>query len=133
MDSCAIGPIAPFQGKDAAGWLLQALQSRRSGMNPVRRSNGIHSVLRAIDYGSFRPQVGLWAGLILSSSLMFVVIARAATLDSALIFCTTLSIWAYARAMPKEFWTDPLRRDVAEFMRIRTESAQGDRNSHGFR
>jgi 4-amino-4-deoxy-L-arabinose transferase-like glycosyltransferase len=52
----------------------------------------------------FRPQIGLWAGLILSSSLMFVVIARAATLDSALIFFTTMSLWAYVVVMPKEFW-----------------------------
>src|SRR5689334_6696218 len=52
----------------------------------------------------FRPQVGLWAALILSSSLMFVVIARAATLDSALIFCTTASLLAYVVGMPREFW-----------------------------
>ncbi len=54
----------------------------------------------------FRPQVGFWAALILLSSLMFVVIARAATLDSTLIFFTTLSVWAYVRAMPGSFWSE---------------------------
>ncbi|HEY2147801.1 MAG TPA: glycosyltransferase family 39 protein, partial [Pirellulales bacterium] len=57
----------------------------------------------------FRPQVGFWAALILLSSLMFVVIARAATLDSTLIFCTTLSAWAYVRAMPESFWSERRR------------------------
>jgi 4-amino-4-deoxy-L-arabinose transferase-like glycosyltransferase len=55
----------------------------------------------------FGPKVGLWAGLILSSSLMFVVIARAATLDSALVFFTTMSLLAYAIAVPLEFWRSP--------------------------
>jgi 4-amino-4-deoxy-L-arabinose transferase-like glycosyltransferase len=55
----------------------------------------------------FRPQVGFWAALILLSSLMFVVIARAATLDSTLIFFTTLSVLAYVSAMPKHFWREP--------------------------
>lgn len=40
----------------------------------------------------FRPAVGLWAGLIVASSLMFDVAGRAATPDSTLIFCTTLSL-----------------------------------------
>ncbi len=53
----------------------------------------------------FRPQVGLWAALILSSSLMFVVIARAATFDSALIFFMTASLLAYVVAMPRRFWS----------------------------
>lgn len=46
----------------------------------------------------FRPQVGLWAGLCMSSSLMFVVAGRAATPDSTLIFCTTLTMLAFVRA-----------------------------------
>jgi 4-amino-4-deoxy-L-arabinose transferase-like glycosyltransferase len=61
----------------------------------------------------FRPQVGLWAALILLSTLMFVLIARAATLDSTLIFFTTLSLWAYVRAMPKRFWREPRWTTVA--------------------
>jgi 4-amino-4-deoxy-L-arabinose transferase-like glycosyltransferase len=40
----------------------------------------------------FRPAVGLWAGLIVASSLMFDVAGRAATPDSTLIFCTTLAL-----------------------------------------
>lgn len=46
----------------------------------------------------FRPQVGLWAGLAMASSLMFVVAGRAATPDSSLIFCTTLTMLAFVRA-----------------------------------
>lgn len=46
----------------------------------------------------FRPQVGLWAGLAMASCLMFVVAGRAATPDSSLIFCTTLTMLAFVRA-----------------------------------
>ncbi|MFO0819303.1 MAG: glycosyltransferase family 39 protein [Pirellulales bacterium] len=40
----------------------------------------------------FSPRVGLWAGVILCSTLMFDVAARAATPDSVLLFCVTLAI-----------------------------------------
>jgi len=40
-------------------------------------------------------KIGLLAGLILATSLMFDVAARAATPDSVLIFCGTLAIWIY--------------------------------------
>ncbi|HEV3416743.1 MAG TPA: glycosyltransferase family 39 protein, partial [Pirellulales bacterium] len=53
----------------------------------------------------FRPQVGLWAGLILATSLMFVVVGRAATHDSTMIFFTTLSLLAYVVGMGPEFWS----------------------------
>ncbi len=43
----------------------------------------------------FRPQVGLWAAFVLMTSLMFDVIARAATHDMTLIFFTTMSLLAY--------------------------------------
>jgi 4-amino-4-deoxy-L-arabinose transferase-like glycosyltransferase len=43
----------------------------------------------------FNAQVGLWAGLILSTSLMFDVAGRAATPDSVLIFFVTLSLMVY--------------------------------------
>lgn len=46
----------------------------------------------------FRPQVGLWAGLAMASCLMFVVAGRAATPDSSLIFCSTLTMLAFVRA-----------------------------------
>jgi 4-amino-4-deoxy-L-arabinose transferase-like glycosyltransferase len=52
----------------------------------------------------FRPQVGLWAGLILATSLMFVVVGRAATHDSTMIFFTTLSLLAYVVGMGPAFW-----------------------------
>lgn len=40
---------------------------------------------------------GLLSGLILASSLMFCVAARAATPDSVLIFCVTAALWFYVR------------------------------------
>jgi 4-amino-4-deoxy-L-arabinose transferase-like glycosyltransferase len=43
----------------------------------------------------FNPTVGLWSAIILSTSLMFGVAGRAATPDSLLIFCVTLSMMVY--------------------------------------
>lgn len=43
----------------------------------------------------FGPQAGVWAGISLATSLMFVVAGRAATPDSVLIFCSTLAITIY--------------------------------------
>jgi 4-amino-4-deoxy-L-arabinose transferase-like glycosyltransferase len=47
----------------------------------------------------FRPQVGLWGALVLATSLMFCVAARACTPDATLIFCTTLGLWFFARGI----------------------------------
>ncbi len=54
------------------------------------------------------PTVGFMAGLILSTSLMFDVSARAATPDSLLIFFTTLSIMLYVLGTfaPREHYED---------------------------
>src|SRR3972149_3702592 len=43
----------------------------------------------------FNPSVGLWAGLITASSIIFTVSARAATVDSALVFVTTLAMLCF--------------------------------------
>lgn len=43
----------------------------------------------------FNPNVGQWSGIILSTSLMFGVAGRAATPDSLLIFCVTLTMLVY--------------------------------------
>lgn len=43
----------------------------------------------------FRAEVGLWAGLITASTIIFTVSARAATVDSALVFLTTAAILAF--------------------------------------
>jgi 4-amino-4-deoxy-L-arabinose transferase-like glycosyltransferase len=43
----------------------------------------------------FGPQAGVWAGVALATSLMFVVAGRAATPDSLLIFCSTLALTIY--------------------------------------
>ncbi len=47
----------------------------------------------------FRPQVGLWAALIVTSNVLFCVAARAATPDSTLVFTTTLALVAYVWSM----------------------------------
>jgi 4-amino-4-deoxy-L-arabinose transferase-like glycosyltransferase len=43
----------------------------------------------------FSPAVGLWAGVILLTTLMFDVAGRAATPDSVLIFWITAALWLY--------------------------------------
>ncbi len=66
----------------------------------------------------FSRAVGLWAGLMLATTILFVVIGRAATLDSTMIFFTTLALLMFC-----------ICSRVAEFVRIQ---APGDdrRNSH---
>ena len=44
----------------------------------------------------FRAEVGFWAGLIVASTLIFTVSARAATVDSALVFVSTLALFVFA-------------------------------------
>jgi 4-amino-4-deoxy-L-arabinose transferase-like glycosyltransferase len=51
----------------------------------------------------FSARVGLWAGLAISTSLMFDVVGRAATPDSFLVFFSTLALWIFARC---ETWSD---------------------------
>ena len=60
----------------------------------------------------FHAQVGLWAAVILATSLMFDVAGRAATPDSALIFCSTAALLVYVLAafpangtyFPQRWW-----------------------------
>lgn len=51
----------------------------------------------------FRPEVGLWAGLVMATNWMFAVVGRFATPDSTLIFCTTAALLAYVVGVEK--WT----------------------------
>jgi len=44
----------------------------------------------------FRAEVGLWAGLIVTTNIIFTVSARAATVDAALTFATVLSVLFFA-------------------------------------
>ena len=48
----------------------------------------------------FDPRIGLVASIALASSMMFVVAARAATPDSLLVFCSTLSLMFFVQAAP---------------------------------
>ena len=45
----------------------------------------------------YSPRVGFWAGIILTTSLNYVVIARAATCDAELLFFCTLPIYLFVR------------------------------------
>ena len=61
----------------------------------------IGSVLMVYHLGRllYRPQVGLYAAIILSTSLMFDVVGRASTPDSTLIFFITASALVYVRGV----------------------------------
>ncbi|MEI8373803.1 MAG: glycosyltransferase family 39 protein [Planctomycetota bacterium] len=45
----------------------------------------------------FSAEVGFWAGLVTTSNVIFTVSARAATVDSALVFITTLAMALFAK------------------------------------
>lgn len=45
----------------------------------------------------FRPDAGLWAGIVMATSLWTGIAGRAATPDAPLVFCTTLALWAFVR------------------------------------
>ncbi len=54
----------------------------------------------------YSPGVGFWAGMILATSLNFVVVSRAATTDAELIFFCTLPIYLFVRATATRRPTD---------------------------
>ena len=45
----------------------------------------------------FRPEVGMWAGIVMATCLWTGVTGRAATPDAPLAFFTTLALWLFAR------------------------------------
>ena len=62
----------------------------------------------------FRAEVGLWAGLVVCSSLIFTVSARAATVDSALTFFTTLGVLLFvAGGIARKGRLDRTAKDTA--------------------
>ncbi|MEX2186891.1 MAG: glycosyltransferase family 39 protein [Pirellulales bacterium] len=52
-------------------------------------------VVLAMAWRLFSPRAGLWAGLILATSLSFDIAGRAATPDAALLFCVTAAMAAF--------------------------------------
>jgi len=52
----------------------------------------------------FRAEVGLWAGLIVVTSIIFTVSGRAATVDSALVFLTTAAMLCFVAGGPTRQW-----------------------------
>ena len=66
---------------------------------------GVGTVLLTFSIGRrlFDRDVGVWAGIILATTIMFGVASRAATPDSVLIFCVALSLWLFVRfAFPRD-------------------------------
>lgn len=66
---------------------------------------GVGTVLLTYGIGCrlFDARVGLWAAVILATSVMFGVAGRAATPDSVLIFFATAALWVYVRgAFPQD-------------------------------
>ncbi len=55
-------------------------------------------VVLAMGWRLFSPRAGLWAGLILATSLSFDIAGRAATPDAALLFCVTATMGAFVLA-----------------------------------
>lgn len=45
----------------------------------------------------FRPDIGLWTGVVMATCLWTGVGGRAATPDATLVFCTTLALWLFVR------------------------------------
>ena len=68
---------------------------------------GVGTALAAFHLGRilFNARVGLWAGLITASTIIFTISARAATVDSALTFVTTLAFLLFAMG-----WKSVVRR-----------------------
>jgi 4-amino-4-deoxy-L-arabinose transferase-like glycosyltransferase len=72
---------------------------------------GMSTALTAFHLGRilFNPRVGLWAGLVTASTIVFTISARAATVDSALTFVTTLAFlffvlgWGRRNGLPSPF------------------------------
>ncbi len=58
----------------------------------------------AIGRRMFQPRIGFWAAIVLATTLMFNVAARAATPDSSLIFCSTLAFAAFVHTAPTSVW-----------------------------
>jgi len=80
---------------------------------------GLATVLMVARLGArlFSERAGFWSGVILATSLNFVVIARAAACDAELVFFCTLAVFLYVRACqprdraPGVEWGEPTVRD----------------------
>ena len=83
---------------------------------------GIGTVVATFFIGRrlFSPEVGLLAGVILSTNVMFQVASRAATPDAALIFCSTLGLMVFVLTTFKsraesEARTAPLSKSPGQY------------------
>lgn len=76
---------------------------------------GMGTVLLTFQIGRmlYPGRVAMWSGLVLAGSLMFGVSSRAATPDATLIFCTTLSLFLYIRAISAQFTIGDVTKKLA--------------------
>ncbi|MBN1588603.1 MAG: glycosyltransferase family 39 protein, partial [Pirellulales bacterium] len=72
---------------------------------------GIGTALATYHLGRllFRAEVGFWAGVIVSTSIIFTISARAATVDSALTFAITAAVLTFVATAPA--WQTKRRQD----------------------
>ncbi len=89
---------------------------------------GVGTVLMTYVIGRrlFNPAAGLWAGLILSTTIMFGIAARVATPDSVLIFFSTASLLvfvygAFGPGLPHDRRRRPAARRAARAGRVLPE------------
>ena len=66
----------------------------------------------------FDPQAGFWAAIVLATTLMFNVAARAATPDSLLICCCTLALVAYVHCVRARAWLPSLPGGAPEDIEV---------------
>lgn len=66
----------------------------------------------------FDPPAGFWAAIVLATTLMFNVAARAATPDSLLICCCTLALVAYVYGVRARAWLPSLSGGAPEGMEV---------------
>ncbi|HLA83548.1 MAG TPA: glycosyltransferase family 39 protein, partial [Thermoguttaceae bacterium] len=85
-------------------WLMML---GRAALGPTELAVRLHSALFGIATALatyhlgrllFRREVGFWAGVIVSTSIVFTISARAATVDSALTFAITAAVLAFVAA-----------------------------------
>ena len=95
---------------------------------------GIANVLLIWRLGArlYSPAVGFWAGIMLATSLNFVVVSRAATCDAELVFFCTLPLYIFARGAPNSHEFGYARGGGSRTRESSDTATIGDPNSHEF-
>ncbi|HZZ28575.1 MAG TPA: glycosyltransferase family 39 protein, partial [Pirellulales bacterium] len=83
------------------GFLLFGVNEFAARFWPAVFGIGTALLVYRLGQRMFNSQVGLWAGLAITTAVMFDVVARAATPDSFLVFFSALALYIFAR---RENW-----------------------------